>query len=76
MTWTIHTNRDYDPRQRRRSTRQSTGQVYYPKAFREMLDRAEKADTDEHDRDSLMAWQIIVIAVPAAIIIAALIVIR
>lgn len=72
MTWTIHSHRDYDPRQRRRSTRQSTGNVYYPAAFREMLARAEKAD----DRDSLMAWQIIAIAVPAAILLAALIVSR
>ena len=37
MTWTIHTHREYDPKQRRRSSRESTGRVYYPEAFRRLV---------------------------------------
>jgi len=71
MTQTISPFRPHDPKQTRRSSRTSTGRVFYGSALRRLLD----ADPPEsaHDRDAQMGWLLAVILVPVVILLAALI---
>ena len=68
MTWTIHTHREYDPKQSRRSSRESTGRVYYPEAFRRLV--AATPPESKRDRDAQLGWLAVIVVVIAAISLA------
>ena len=70
MTWQLDNRRPID---RAPQPKRHTG-PYYGSALRRLL--AAVPPDDAHDRDRQMTWLIVMIAVPAAVILAALIVMR